>query len=205
MLSGVSGFPSAYANFPAAGGEKALARPEAGTGAPSGVGKTLSEAEQRQVAELQQVDRKVRQHEQMHVATGGELVISGPSYSYTKGPDGKSYATAGEVGIDTSKARTPEETVTKARRIRATALAPPDPSPQDRQVAALAAQMEMQAMQEVARQRLEAGKTGAEDGGAKAGTTQTRQSFRVREALQAYAGLERNGEAQGGGRVSLYA
>jgi len=205
VLSGVSGFPSVYANFPAPGSGKALARPDSGTGAPAGAGKTLSEAEQRQLAELQQVDRKVRQHEQMHVATGGELVISGPTYSYTKGPDGRSYATSGEVGIDTSKARTPEETVTKARRIRATALAPPDPSPQDRQVAAMAAQMEMQAMQEVARQRLEAGKTATGSRGAEAETMATRQSFRVREALQAYAGVEWNGEVGGGRRMSFYA
>ncbi len=204
MLSGVSGFSPAYTSFPASGGEKASARPETGAGA-AGTGKTLSEAEQRQVAELQQVDRKVRQHEQMHVTAGGELVTSGPSYSYTKGPDGRSYATAGEVGIDTSEARTPEETVSKARRIRATALAPPDPSPQDRQVAAMAAQMEMQAMQEVARQRQEARQPDGEERGA---AQEAPGAGRVREALQAYGGQQRNeagGMDAGGAGLSLYA
>jgi type IV secretory pathway VirB10-like protein len=115
----------------------------------------LSSAEQRQVAELAQTDRKVRQHEQMHIAAGRDLITSGPTYSYETGPDGQRYAVAGEVGIDTSKGSTPEETVQKAARIRAAALAPPDPSAQDRHVAALASQMQMEALQEIARQRQE--------------------------------------------------
>lgn len=200
MLTPVAAFPSLYGDAATLGGREGGARAKTGADA---AGKRLSDAEQRQVAELQQVDRKVRQHEQMHIAVGGELVISGPSYSYTKGPDGKSYATAGEVGIDTSEGRDAHETVIKARRIRATALAPPDPSPQDRQVAAMAAQMEMRAMQEVARQRQEAGGA-ARTRGTEAGTG---EDSRVRQALAAYAEQQPFGaqEVKGAAGLSLYA
>lgn len=158
----------------------------------------LSEEEQRQVTELQKVDREVRQHEQMHVAAGGGLVISGPSYTYTQGPDGKSYAVAGEVGIDTSEGSTPEETVSKARRIRAAALAPADPSAQDRQVAAVAAQMEMAALQELARQRQEGSQSEV--------TGRASSSPRaVEQALQAYGAGKVVGEEEGGARLSFYA
>ena len=92
------------------------------------------------------------------MAAGGSLVTSSASYAYTEGPDGKRYATGGEVGIDTSSGRTPEETLSRARQIRSAALAPADPSPQDRSVAAAASQMEMQALQEIAKAQQEAAK-----------------------------------------------
>jgi hypothetical protein len=127
-------------------------------------GEPLTEEDQSRIRELESTDRKVRQHEQAHMAAGGGLVTSGASYTYTQGPDGKRYVTGGEVGIDTSEGRTPEETLTRARQIRRAALAPADPSPQDRNVAAAASQMEMQALQEIAQQQLEASK--GEEGGA---------------------------------------
>jgi len=109
----------------------------------------LSPDEQRQVEALKQIDRKVHAHEQAHMAAGAGLV-RGSSYSYQAGPDRQRYAVAGEVSIDSSPGRTPEETVAKARQVRAAALAPADPSTQDRQVAAAASQMEMQARLELA-------------------------------------------------------
>jgi hypothetical protein len=57
---------------------------------------------------------------------------------------------AGEVGIRISPGRTPEETIRIAARVRAAALAPADPSPQDRRVAAQATRMQMQAAREIA-------------------------------------------------------
>ena len=48
--------------------------------------------------------------------------------------------------------RTPDETIQRARQIRAAALAPADPSGQDRAVAAQATQMEQNARMEKARQ-----------------------------------------------------
>jgi hypothetical protein len=126
----------------------------------SGAAGELSEEDQRQVDELAKTDREVRQHEQAHMAAGGALVTSSASYEYETGPDGKRYAVGGEVGISLAEGRTPEETVQRARQIRAAALAPADPSPQDRSIAAAAGQMEMRAMQEIAAQRMEESRQG---------------------------------------------
>ncbi|MDR1995204.1 putative metalloprotease CJM1_0395 family protein [Azonexus sp.] len=112
-------------------------------------GSELSLEQQRQLVALQRADREVRAHEQAHMAAGAGLV-RGSSYSYEAGPDNRRYAVAGEVSIDASPGRTPEETIAKARQIRAAALAPADPSTADRQVAAAAGQMEMQAQRELA-------------------------------------------------------
>lgn len=71
---------------------------------------------------------------------------------------------AGEVSIDTSPGRTPTETLARAERIQAAALAPADPSPQDRSVAAQAAQMAAQARQELAAAEQEKGGAPAEAG-----------------------------------------
>jgi hypothetical protein len=117
----------------------------------------LSAADHRQVEQLKSTDRAVRAHEAAHMAAGGSLVSSGASYSFEIGPDGQRYAVAGEVGIDTSKGRTPEETLVRAQQIRAAALAPADPSGQDRAVAAAATQMAADARAEIARASMEKG------------------------------------------------
>ncbi len=83
----------------------------------SGQSSELSPEEQQQVQQLKQIDRKVRAHEQAHLAVGADLVRGGPTYSYTRGPDNKLYAVAGEVSIDTTPGRTPEETIPKAQHI----------------------------------------------------------------------------------------
>ncbi len=124
-------------------------------GSASGQTSELSPEEQPQVQQLKQIDRKVRAHEQAHLAVGADLVRGGPAFSYTRGPDNKLYAVAGEVSIDTTPGRTPEETIPKAQHIRATALAPADPSPADRSVAAEATRMEGEARIELAVQRRE--------------------------------------------------
>lgn len=101
---------------------------------------------------LKQTDRAVRAHEQAHLAAAGGLALGGPSFTFQYGPDGRAYAVAGEVPIDTSPGRTPEESIRKAQQIRAAALAPSDPSSQDRAVAAAATQLEAQTQQELAQQ-----------------------------------------------------
>ncbi|WP_300452073.1 putative metalloprotease CJM1_0395 family protein [Accumulibacter sp.] len=109
----------------------------------------LSVDQQRQVDALRAVDRKVRAHELAHVAVGGGLV-GAASFSYQVGPDKQRYAVAGEVSIDVSEGRDAEETIARAEQIRAAALAPADPSSQDRRVAALATRMETAARQKLA-------------------------------------------------------
>lgn len=91
--------------------------------------------EQRVIDQLKSRDREVRAHEQAHAAVGGSLAGS-PSYEYQTGPDGKKYAVGGEVSIDVSKTNDPETTIRKMQTVRAAALAPAEPSSQDRKVAA---------------------------------------------------------------------
>jgi len=115
----------------------------------------LTPEQQQQVQQLKEIDRKVHSHEQAHLAVGGDLVRGGASFSYQTGPDNIRYAVGGEVSIDASPGRTPKETIPKAQHIRATALAPAEPSSQDRSVAAKAARMENDARSELAVQQRE--------------------------------------------------
>ncbi|NEV60476.1 putative metalloprotease CJM1_0395 family protein [Thiorhodococcus minor] len=111
----------------------------------------LSQDEQREVELLKQRDAEVRAHEQAHVAAGGQYVTSAPSYSYQVGPDGKRYAIGGEVGIDTSMGSgDPAANLEKARTLLRAALAPAEPSTQDRRVAADARAMEIEAQRQLA-------------------------------------------------------
>lgn len=120
----------------------------------------LSPAELAQVAKLRSRDRQVRAHEQAHLSASGGLAVSGATYSYQRGPDGQNYAIGGEVRIDTSSGRTPEETLRRARLIQAAALAPADPSGADRAIAAYAMQMAQKAQLDMAlAAREEAGRT----------------------------------------------
>jgi len=124
----------------------------------------LTKEEQQEVQELKQRDAEVRRHEQAHLAAGGRYVRGGANFEYTRGPDGRQYATGGEVSIDVSPARTPEATITKAQVVRRAALAPAQPSAQDRGVAASASQMESKARSEVAKQRIEEAREANEEG-----------------------------------------
>lgn len=116
----------------------------------------LTDEERREVEVLAQRDREVRAHEQAHLSAAGNRALGGVSFSYTVGPDGKRYATGGEVSIDTSPvAGDPEATLRAAELIRRAALAPAEPSAQDRQVAAEANAMAQVARVELTQQRIE--------------------------------------------------
>jgi hypothetical protein len=122
--------------------------------------KELTEEEKHEVDELKMTDQKVRTHEQAHVAAGGAYVTGGPTYQYQTGPDGRRYAVGGEVGIDTSPVKDdPEATIRKMQTVKKAALAPADPSAQDRSVAARAAQEEAKARQDLREESAEAGET----------------------------------------------
>ncbi len=109
----------------------------------------LTPKEQDQVRKLAARDSQVRAHEAAHLAAAGSLASGGASFSFQKGPDGKFYAIGGEVQIDTSPGSNPQETQSKSRQIRAAALAPADPSPQDLKVAAAASTMEISAAKKI--------------------------------------------------------
>nr|WP_320049061.1 putative metalloprotease CJM1_0395 family protein [uncultured Desulfuromonas sp.] len=109
----------------------------------------LTEDEQQQVQDLAQRDREVQVHEAAHAAVGGTYTGS-PSLTYETGPDGKRYAVSGEVNVDMSAIPgDPQATMEKADVIRAAALAPAQPSSQDRNVAAQASRMRAQAQAEL--------------------------------------------------------
>jgi len=117
--------------------------------------KQLTPDQERLVQDLAQTDQKVRAHESAHQAAAGGLG-GAVSFTFETGPDGKSYAVGGEVPVDMSSGRTPEETLSKAEQIRAAALAPADPSPQDLSVAAQASQMEAEARDQLMQEQLSA-------------------------------------------------
>jgi len=107
-------------------------------------------------AKLKSRDQEVRRHEQAHLAAAGGLAAGGASFSYKTGPDGKRYAVGGEVNIDTSPVPgDPNATIHKAQQIRRAALAPADPSPQDRTVAASASAMEIQARRDLKKKEIQ--------------------------------------------------
>ena len=109
----------------------------------------LSEQEQQQLRELVARDREVRAHEQAHASVGGRYAGS-PSYTFQRGPDGRQYAVGGEVAIDVSPIPgDPQATIEKAQIVRRAALAPAEPSAQDRAVAAEATAIEQHARAEL--------------------------------------------------------
>jgi hypothetical protein len=110
---------------------------------------------QKIIRQLASRDREVRAHEQAHSAVGGQYT-GGPSYTYKRGPDGVSYAVGGEVSISAPPTGDPEVTLRAAEQIKRAALAPSDPSPQDRRVAAQAGQTALQARVAIFQQQTEA-------------------------------------------------
>lgn len=108
-----------------------------------------NEEELQQIEALEQRDREVRTHEAAHLASAGGYA-RGLSFNYQVGPDGKRYAVGGEVKIDMSPIpNNPEATIRKMQVVQRAALAPADPSPQDRAVAAAARSIEQQARREL--------------------------------------------------------
>lgn len=123
-------------------------------GATPGASDEMTVEEQDQQRELEKRDQEVRRHEQAHAAAAGAHTRGGPSFEFETGPDGKQYAVAGEVQIDTTPVRNdPQATVTKMQQVRRAALAPANPSAQDRAVAASAASEEQKARAELVEKR----------------------------------------------------
>ncbi|HFE32186.1 MAG TPA: hypothetical protein ENJ17_02620 [Gammaproteobacteria bacterium] len=127
-----------------------------GTARSAGESRQLSEEQRAQVQTLKARDREVRAHEAAHMAAAGGLARGGANYSYETGPDNRRYAVGGEVSIDASPGKSPEETLQKAQTIRAAAQAPAKPSQQDLAVAASAGQMAAKARAELTTQRFSA-------------------------------------------------
>ncbi|KJR43375.1 hypothetical protein MCHI_000727 [Candidatus Magnetoovum chiemensis] len=109
--------------------------------------------QQQAVQRLKAREREVITHEQAHRSVGGQYAGSA-HYEYTRGPDGRSYISGGEVSLDMSSEKNPEDTIRKMRQLRAAALAPAQPSPQDHAVAAKASQLETKAKAELLQEKI---------------------------------------------------
>jgi len=142
---------------------------------------------QQEIQKLKAQEEKVKAHEAAHKSAGGQYA-GAVSYTYRPGPDGKSYIVGGEVQIDISPGKTPEETIRKMAIVQRAALAPADPSGQDRAVAAQAASLAAQAQQELARGE------GGRNGSAPAGESRTDQPSPVGSAGNGYVS-QRDGVA----------
>lgn len=126
------------------------AEQQSGSGAGENTGsEELTQQEQREVSELKMTDAQVRNHEHAHKAAAAGLHTSGPNYEYETGPDGRKYAVAGDVNVSYSHSSDPEVNLRNAQQLKASALAPADPSSQDRKVAAQAEMEIAQARQEI--------------------------------------------------------
>lgn len=105
--------------------------------------------EQRQIEQLAARDREVRAHERAHAAVGGQHT-GAPQLNYVRGPDGVAYAVSGEVSVSLAAVPgNPQATLRKAEQVQQAALAPADPSSQDRLIAAKAARIAEQARVEI--------------------------------------------------------
>lgn len=123
----------------------------------------LTPEEQKIVDDLKARDQEVRAHEQAHATIGGPYAGS-PQYVFEEGPDGREYAVSGEVAIDVSPiAGNPDATIRKMDIVIRAALAPAEPSNQDRAVAQTAQQQRIQA--QIEKRELEKQKQEEESGG----------------------------------------
>lgn len=139
------------------GGVEKSTEPRSGMELPGGAGaagtgnaaETQDPQVQAAIAQLKATEEKVKAHEAAHKSAGG--TVTGPvSYTYTRGPDGRNYITGGEVPITISSGKTPQETISRMQQVIRAALAPADPSPQDRAVAAQATAQMQEASQQLA-------------------------------------------------------
>ena len=95
----------------------------------------FSEEERAEIRKLQARDREVKAHEAAHQAVGGQYA-GAASFTFERGPNGRLYAVGGEVPIDVGAVQgDPDATIRKLRTVRRAALAPAQPSAQDRSIA----------------------------------------------------------------------
>jgi len=154
--------------------------------------------EERQAAEDQALirrlsarDAEVRAHEAAHSAVGGQFAGS-PSFTFQRGPDGVDYAIGGEVRISIPQGgASPEATLRALEQVQAAALAPAEPSEQDRQVAAQAASQAAELRVEIQVQEQEERQEIAEQ--EEAERQETREAEKEREEQER---LDKEREAQ---------
>lgn len=116
-----------------------------GKEAAEGDAEDVSAEDAARIEKLRKRDAEVRRHEMAHASAGGAHA-GAPNYDLERGPDGSMYAVGGHVRIDVSPvAGDPAATLRKMQQVRRAALAPAEPSPQDRRVASRASAEEAKA------------------------------------------------------------
>lgn len=86
---------------------------------------------ERVLSRYKQSDAQIRQHEQSHASSS---IASTPDYDYQVGPDGKLYATGGEVRIDTSIPNDEKAAAFKLDQMQDSSSAPNELSSADAQI-----------------------------------------------------------------------
>ena len=165
VAAGSSGQTGPSVNAAAARSESATAAPADAEprAKPPHAAPRLSPEQEAQVRELQRRDAEVRAHEQAHASVGGPYA-GAPRYETTRGPDNRTYAIGGEVEIDLSPIPgDPAATIEKMAVVKRAALAPMEPSAQDRRVAQKADQLRLEAERELRTQETEARRASPED------------------------------------------
>ena len=130
----------------------------------------------------------MRAHEQAHAAVGGRYA-GAPSYTYSRGPDGRRYAVGIDVGVVPND---PAATLGKMEIVLREALAPAEPSAsaQDLRVAAQARAQMVQARAELSElQRREAVARRDERAAAEQGAQEEEASASTRQAQPSAAGV----------------
>lgn len=145
--------------------------------------KELTQEELAMIEQLSARDQEVKAHERAHQAVAGSYAGSA-SYTYQSGPDGKRYAIGGEVPIDAAPIPgDPQATIAKMQVVKAAAMAPAEPSSQDRRVASGASQ----AISEAQRQLTELRRSESESGNEKKSLVRVKAN----DGVQSYAEVSR--------------
>jgi hypothetical protein len=106
----------------------------------------------RALRELERRDNQVRTRDMAFIAAAGGAAGS-YTIEYETGPDGRRYMVGAEVTLDTTEGATPEQTLAKARALRAATMSASRDSAQDAMAATKAMRMEAEARAEIERER----------------------------------------------------
>lgn len=169
----------------------------------------LTPSEIKQVEQLKRRDQEVKAHELAHKATAGQYARGAASFEYQTGPDGNRYAVGGEVSIDISHESDPRAALNKAQVVRRAAMAPADPSGQDRQVAMRASVMAAEAQREIQAQEREtteaARKSSSEVDGQAPDSEEQTPSSQERRAIASFNSVLQASEVPHAGAFELVA
>ncbi len=107
----------------------------------------LSDEERKQLEVLRERDQKVRAEQLAEAVRSG--LSAQVQFTYRLGPDGNRYAIDGHVKHSVAPGSTPEQTIERARELRAAILSGAQPSPRDLKTVAEVDRLEAQAKEQI--------------------------------------------------------